>query len=94
MNFMTVKWNGTRKSNITLKLFVKYLFFFILGMYLIGKGFYKFLPFKIKSIIESSTAYDFGHYFGYLIGKTGGIVLGILVLKYAFEMYLEDKKLE
>lgn len=91
---MIEKWNGMRKSNITLNLFMKNLFFFFIGMYLIGKGFYKFFPFNFKSISESSTAYDLGHNVGYFIGKTGGIVLGILVIKYAYEMYLEEKKVE
>ena len=94
MNFMTEKWNVTRKSNNALNLFMKNLFFFILGMYLVGKGFYKFFPLNLKSISESNTDYDLGHNVGYFIGKTGGIVLGILVIKYAYEMYLEEKKLE
>lgn len=64
---------------------------FILGTILIIKGVFNFFPFEIKSNVNASDAYNSGHILGYIIGKFGKIALGVLMLKYGYQTYLEGK---
>jgi hypothetical protein len=64
---------------------------FILGTILIIKGVFNFFPFEIKSNVNASEAYNSGHILGYIIGKFGKIALGVLMLKYGYQTYLEGK---
>lgn len=67
---------------------------FIFGtMFLIG-GVYNFLPFEIRSIGKFGDAYKYGHAIGYVIGKFLIIVIGITMLKYGYETYLERKMIK
>ena len=63
----------------------------IIGTMLIIKGVSNFFPFEVKSNVNASDAYNFGHVLGYIIGKFGKIVLGVLMLKYGYQTYLEGK---
>ena len=63
----------------------------ILGIMLIIKGIFNFFPFEIKSSVNASDAYNFGHVLGYIIGKFGNIALGVLMLKYGYQTYFEEK---
>jgi hypothetical protein len=94
MRFMTEKWNGMRKSkflnSIDMRKAFMY-FMFIYGTLLIIKGVFNFLPFEIRSNINFSTAYNYGHAAGYLIGKFAKIGLGLMMIKYGYETYLETK---
>lgn len=63
----------------------------ILGTMLIIKGVFNFFPFEIKSNVNTSNAYNIGHVLGYIIGKFGKIALGVLMLKYGYQTYLEEK---
>ena len=65
---------------------------FIFGTILITKGVFNFFPFDIKSNVNASEAYNFGHSVGYIIGKFGTIALGVLMLKYGYQTYLEGKR--
>ncbi|MDP3681291.1 MAG: hypothetical protein Q8R22_10725 [Flavobacterium sp.] len=67
-------------------------FMFIFGTILIIKGVFNFFPFEIKSNINESEAYNSGHIVGYVIGKFGKIALGVLILKYGYQTYLEGKR--
>jgi hypothetical protein len=64
---------------------------FILGTILIIKGVFNFFPFEIKSNVNVSEAYNSGHILGYIVGKFGKIALGVLMLKYGYQTYLEGK---
>ena len=64
---------------------------FIFGTILITKGVFNFFPFDIKLNVNASEAYNSGHIVGYIIGKFGTIALGVLMLKYGYESYLERK---
>ena len=64
---------------------------FIFGTILIIKGVFNFFPFEIKSNVNASEAYNSGHIVGYIIGKFGKIALGVLMLKYGYQTYLEEK---
>ena len=64
---------------------------FIFGTILIIKGVFNFFPFEIKSNVNASEAYNSGHSVGYIIGKFIKIILGLLMLKYGHETYLELK---
>ena len=66
-------------------------FMFIFGTILIIKGVFNFFPFEIKSNINASEAYNSGHIVGYVIGKFGKTALGVLMLKYGYQTYLEEK---
>ena len=66
-------------------------FMFIFGTLLVIKGVFNFFPFEIRSNENSSDAYNFGHVLGYIIGKFGKIALGVLMLKYGYQTYLETK---
>jgi hypothetical protein len=63
----------------------------IFGTMLIIKGVFNFFPFEIKSNVNTSNAYNIGHVLGYIIGKFGKIALGVLMLKYGYQTYLEEK---
>jgi hypothetical protein len=64
---------------------------FIIGtMFLIG-GVYNFLPFEIKPVEKFGHAYKYGHAVGYVIGKFLNIVIGVTMIKYGYETYLERK---
>ena len=63
----------------------------IFGTMLIIKGVFNFFPFEIKSNVNASEAYNSGHIVGYIIGKFGKIALGVLMLKYGYQTYLEEK---
>ena len=63
----------------------------IFGTMLIIKGVFNFFPFEIKSNVNTSDAYNIGHVLGYIIGKFGKIALGVLMLKYGYQTYLEEK---
>ena len=63
----------------------------IFGTMLIIKGVFNFFPFEIKSNVNTSNAYNIGHILGYIIGKFGKIALGVLMLKYGYQTYLEEK---
>ena len=64
---------------------------FIIGtMFLIG-GVYNFLPFEIRSNGNFGDAYNYGHTIGYIIGKFAKIALGLMMIKYGYETYLERK---
>lgn len=63
----------------------------IFGTMLIIKGVFNFFPFEIKSNVNTSDAYNIGHILGYIIGKFGKIALGVLMLKYGYQTYLEEK---
>jgi hypothetical protein len=94
MHFMIEKWNGMRKSKFLNSIYMKnafMYFMFIYGSLLIMKGFFNFLPFEIRSNENFSTAYNYGHTAGYLIGKFAKITLGLLMIKYGYETYLERK---
>ena len=65
---------------------------FIFGTILITKGVFNFFPFDIKSNVNASEAYNSGHSVGYIIGKFGRIALGVLMLKYGYQTYLEGKR--
>ncbi|MDI5886335.1 hypothetical protein [Flavobacterium yafengii] len=67
-------------------------FMFIFGTILIIKGVFNFFSFEIKSNINASEAYNSGHIVGYVIGKFGKIALGVLMLKYGYQTYLEGKR--
>jgi hypothetical protein len=69
--------------------FMYSMFFF--GTILIIKGVFNFFPFEIKSNVNASEAYNSGHILGYIIGKFGKIALGVLMIKYGYETYLERK---
>ena len=64
---------------------------FVLGTMLIITGIFNFLPFEIKSNTNFGNAYNLGHNVGYIIGKFIKIILGLLMLKYGYETYLELK---
>ena len=64
---------------------------FVFGTILIIKGVFNFFPFEIKSNVNASEAYNSGHILGYVIGKFGKIALGVLMLKYGYQTYLEEK---
>ncbi len=66
-------------------------FMFIVGISMISKGIFNFFPFEIKSISNASDAYNFGHAIGYITGKIGKIALGVLMIKYGYQIYLEEK---
>jgi hypothetical protein len=63
----------------------------IFGTILIIKGVSNFFPFEIKSNVNASEAYNFGHILGYIISKFGKIALGVLMLKHGYQTYLEGK---
>ena len=63
----------------------------IFGTMLIIKGVFNFFPFEIKLNVNTSDAYNIGHVLGYIIGKFGKIALGVLMLKYGYQTYLEEK---
>ena len=62
----------------------------IFGTMLIIKRVFNFFPFEIKSNVNTSDAY-IGHVLGYIIGKFGKIALGLMMIKYGYETYLEQK---
>ncbi len=64
---------------------------FIYGSLLVMKGVFNFLPFEIKSIESFGAAYNYRHVAGYVIGKFAKIALGLMILKYGYETYLERK---
>ena len=66
----------------------------IFGTMLIIKGVFNFFPFEIKSNVNTSDAYNIGHVLGYIIGKFGKIALGLMMIKYGYETYLEVKMLK
>ena len=66
----------------------------IFGTMLIIKGVFNFFPFEIKSNVNISDAYNIGHVLGYIIGKFGKIALGLMMIKYGYETYLEVKMLK
>ena len=65
---------------------------FIFGTILIIKGVFNFFPFEIKLNVNTSDAYNIGHVLGYIIGKFGKIALGVLMLKYGYQSYLQGKR--
>ncbi|MFV8334599.1 hypothetical protein ACNQF7_00790 [Flavobacterium sp. RSP29] len=67
------------------------LFMFIAGMSMISKGIYGFFPFEILPISENNFSYDLGHNIGYVVGNLGRIALGILLIKYGYQAFLEEK---
>jgi hypothetical protein len=67
---------------------------FVIGtMFIIG-GVYNFLPFEIRSVEKFGEAYKYGHAVGYVIGKFLTIVIGITMIKYGYESYLERNVLK
>jgi hypothetical protein len=67
---------------------------FVFGtVFLIG-GVYDFFPFEIRPIEKFGEAYKYGHAVGYVIGKFLNIVIGITMIKYGYETYLERKMVE
>jgi hypothetical protein len=66
-------------------------FMFIYGSLLIIKGVFNFLPFEISSNENFGDAYNYGHTIGYVIGKFAKIALGLMMIKYGYETYLERK---
>jgi len=64
---------------------------FIFGTLLVIKGIFNFFPFEIRSTENSSNAYNYGHAAGYVIGKFGKIALGLMMIKYGYKTYLEQK---
>ena len=65
---------------------------FIFGTILIIKGVFNFFFFFFKSNVNASEAYNSGHIVGYIIGKFGKIALGVLMLKYGYQSYLQGKR--
>ena len=66
-------------------------FMFIFGTSLVIKGGFNFFPFEIRSNENSSDAYNYGHAAGYVVGKFAKIALGLQMIKYGYETYLEQK---
>jgi hypothetical protein len=67
---------------------------FVIGtMFIIG-GVYDFLPFEIRPVEKFGEAYKYGHAVGYVIGKFLTIVIGITMIKYGYESYLERNVLK
>ncbi|MFV8392680.1 hypothetical protein [Flavobacterium sp. LB2P6] len=64
---------------------------YIFGTLLIIKGVFSFFPFEIKSSVNASDAYNYGHTIGYVIGKFAEIALGLMIIKYGYETYLKRK---
>lgn len=52
------------------------------------------MPFEIRVNENFSDAYNIGHVLGYIIGKFGKIALGLMMIKYGYETYLEVKMLK
>jgi hypothetical protein len=49
------------------------------------------MPFEIRSNENFSDAYNYGHVAGYVIDKFAKIALGLMMIKYGHETYLERK---
>lgn len=67
---------------------------FVFGTLLVIKGIFNFLPFEIRPVEKFGDAYKYGHAVGYVIGKFLTIVIGITMLKYGYETYLERKMIK
>ena len=80
----------TGVQTCALPIFLMYSMF-IFGTILLIKGVFNFFPFEIKSNVNASEAYNYGHTIGYIIGKFGKIALGLMMVKYGYKTYLERK---
>ena len=49
------------------------------------------MPFEIRVNENFDDAYNYGHAAGYVIGKFAKIALGLMMIKYGHETYLERK---
>lgn len=67
---------------------------FIFGIVFLIGGVYNFLPFEVIPIQKFGEAYKYGHVIGYVIGKFLNIVIGIAMIKYGYETYLERRFVE
>jgi hypothetical protein len=67
---------------------------FVIGTLFIIGGVYNFLPFEIRPVEKFGEAYKYGHAVGYVTGKFLTIVIGITMIKYGYETYLERNVLK
>jgi hypothetical protein len=58
---------------------------------LIIKGIFNFFPFEIRSSKNSNDAYNYGHAASYVVGKFAKIALVLMMIKYGYKTYLEQK---
>jgi hypothetical protein len=74
------------------KIFV--VFLALCGVGFVLKGIFGFFPLNFRTISENNFSYDLGHNFGYLTAKVAKIIVGIFLIKYTYDWFSDENKMQ